>query len=86
MRWPNPFNSQTQILYQLPDEAFVTLDVLDLTGQRVRSLVTGHRQAGANRTLWDGTDDRGYDVGTGIYMMRLRAGPHRAVRKMLILR
>ncbi len=84
--WPNPFNSQTQILYQLPDEAFVTLDVLDLTGQRVRSLVTGHRQAGANRTLWDGTDDRGYDVGTGIYMMRLRAGPHRAVRKMLILR
>jgi flagellar hook assembly protein FlgD len=84
--WPNPFNAQTQILYDLPYDAFVRLDIFDLTGQRIRSIVAGHQPAGTFRTSWDGTDDQGHKAGTGIYMIRLRAGVYRQVRKMLMLR
>ena len=84
--WPNPFNAQTQILYDLPYDAFVRLDIFDLTGQRIRSIVAGHQPTGTFRTSWDGTDDQGHKAGTGIYMIRLRAGVYRQVRKMLMLR
>ena len=84
--WPNPFNAQTQILYEIPDDTFVRLDVFDLKGQRIRSIISGHQLAGTFQTSWDGTDDRGHDAGSGIYMMRLEAGAYREVRKMLMLR
>ena len=62
------------------------LSVYALTGQLVRTLVDGERGAGRYSVTWDGTDDAGRDVASGVYLCRMAAGEYRAVRKMLVTR
>ena len=84
--WPNPFNSSTHFRYELPAAGPVRLDIYDLLGQRVRRLVAGHRGAGFHRALWDGRDEKGRAVASGVYLARLDAGSRSAVRKVIALR
>ena len=84
--WPNPFNSSTHFRYELPAAGPIRLDIYDLLGQRVRRLVAGHRGAGFHRALWDGRDEKGRAVATGVYLARLDAGSRSAVRKVIALR
>ena len=87
--YPNPFNPETWIPYQLAAPSEVTLTIYDMNGGIVRRLEVGHQAAGMfrsrNRALyWDGRNDRGESVASGLYFYTLRAREFAATRKMLI--
>jgi glucose/arabinose dehydrogenase len=83
---PNPFNPRTEIAFTSAAEgAAVQLDVFDLAGRRIRSLVNGVQESGRHVAVWDGTDDRGLQVPAGIYVYRLQQGGVVATRKMALL-
>ncbi len=89
--YPNPFNPETWIPYRLAADAFVTLTIYDLTGQVVRSLDVGHQTAavyeGRSKAIyWDGRNEFGEWVASGVYFYHLSAGDYSATRKMLILK
>lgn len=83
---PNPFNPQTVIAFDLAQDSPVQLVVYDVLGQQVRSLVSGFLPAGSQRVLWDGRDQRGSQVGSGVYFYRLAAGEFVQTRRMMLLK
>jgi hypothetical protein len=83
---PNPFNSSTSIEYSLPKHAHVTVEIFNVLGQRVRSLVDGEQSGGRYAIEWDGRSDNGHELATGIYFYRLSDGDHAEVKKMLLLK
>lgn len=84
--YPNPFNSLTTIPYELPISTNVSLVVYDVLGRRIKILVSEYQEAGRGSVWWDGTDEDGEAVGTGVYIYRLEAGPFAGSRKVTILR
>lgn len=70
---PNPFNPLTAIKYSLPEDSYVAFRVFDLLGREIRSLTHTHLAAGYKRILWDGTDNGGREVPSGIYTYSLEA-------------
>ncbi len=72
--YPNPFNPSTTIGYQLPEAGRVSLVIYDLTGNVVSTLVNESQPAGYYQTVWNGRDQRGVPVATGVYFYRLKAG------------
>ena len=83
--YPNPFNPSTILPYQLPVSTSVRLEVFNLLGQRVTTLVDGNRPAGAHTAVWDATDAAGQAVGAGVYFYRLSGGGATWTRKMVLL-
>lgn len=83
---PNPFNPSTVIRYELARSGNVTLRVYDVRGALVRELWSGHRDTGRYETHWDGRNDSGRLVGSGVYFYRLEAEGYLATRKMLLLK
>jgi len=83
--YPNPFNHETVIRFALPSTQRVVLDVYNLTGQRVTTLLRGLRTAGTYQVRWDGRDAGGQSLASGIYLYRLRAGRQVMTRKLLLL-
>jgi hypothetical protein len=83
--YPNPFNPTTTIRFDLPRPAAVSLSVYDVVGRTVRTLIAGanHRQ-GPHSIVWDGRDDRGVAVASGVYFYELRAGREVLARKMVL--
>ena len=81
---PNPFNPVTVIQYQLPSEAHVTIDVFNIAGKLVTTLVNEEQDAGVKVVTWDGRNGAGEKVASGIYMYRMQAGDHTS-RKMMVL-
>jgi hypothetical protein len=69
--YPNPFNPFTTISFDLPQNGMVTVEVFDLAGHRVRALSRGHLQAGPHQMTWNGRDEQGRAVGSGVYLVRL---------------
>ena len=89
--YPNPFNPETWIPYQLSEPAEVTLTIYDINGQLVRHLALGHQAAGIYRSrsravYWDGRNQLGESVASGLYFYMLTAGEFTATRRMLILK
>ena len=89
--YPNPFNPETWIPYRLAEDAFVTLAIYDGAGQIVRTFEIGHRIAAvyesqSKAVYWDGRNDIGEGVASGVYFYHLSAGNYSATRKMLILK
>jgi hypothetical protein len=90
--YPNPFNPSTTIEYSLPQRANVTLRIYDMLGQEVRTLATGVREAGNFKVVWDGRNNTGYTVSTGLYVYRIEASPldggnaFASFKKMLLLK
>ena len=84
--YPNPFNPVTTIEYHLPESGMVTIEVYNLLGQRVRTLVSEEQNAGQWRVVWDARDDYGRPVSTGMYIYRLTTGQTSLVKKMLLLK
>ena len=84
--YPNPFNAQTVIPYQLSSPSQVNLVVYDILGQPVRVLESGQVEAGFHRVTWDGTDERGKALATGVYYVRLRLGDHSQTRPLTLLK
>jgi len=83
---PNPFNPSTVVSYELGKDEWVELEIFDLLGRKVRTLVDEPRSSGSHLATWDGRDDRGVRVATGAYLYRLRAGGFVASRKLLLIR
>jgi hypothetical protein len=73
--YPNPFNPSTTLSYQLPQDAAVRLEVYDMIGRKVRSLVDESKSAGYYRVVWNGRDETGRDVASGVYLYRFSATP-----------
>jgi hypothetical protein len=84
--YPNPFNPVTTIAYSLPEQSHVMLEIFNILGQRVRTLLGAFQSAGYHRITWDGKDDQGKDVSSGIYFYRLEAGDFTDSKKMVILK
>ena len=83
---PNPFNSQTVLSYFLLEPSLTRLEVFTLTGQRVAVLRQGPQQAGYHRLHWDGRDDAGHPVASGLYLYRLMTEKTVLTRKLVLLR
>ena len=83
--YPNPFNPSTIIPYQLPASGHVRLDVFNVLGQRLATLVDAERSAGAHTAQWDGTDAAGRAVGAGVYIYRLSSGGMTESRRMVLV-
>jgi hypothetical protein len=84
--YPNPFNPSTTISYGLPADADVRVEIYNLLGQNVRTLVDEHQSAGYKAVIWDGRDNSGSSVSTGVYFYRIEAGKFQASRKMLLIK
>ena len=83
---PNPFNPRTNIRFDLPGASSVRLTIHGVDGRLVRTLIDEPTPAGRHHVTWDGTDDRGNGVATGVYYYRLRAGAFRASRRLVLLK
>ena len=89
--YPNPFNPETWIPYRLAEDANVTLTIYDSSGQVVRTLDVGHQIASAYESrskavYWDGRNEFGEPVASGIYFYTLTTGDFSATRRMVILK
>ena len=83
---PNPFNPRTNIRFELPDDLPVHLQVFDLRGRLVRTLVDAPLTAGRQEIAWDGRDQAGRNVGAGTYLYRLEAGEFTGAGRMLLVK
>jgi len=84
--YPNPFNPATEIKFDIPKESHVKIVIYDITGKEVRTLVDEVVKPGAYRILWDGTDNSGNKVTSGIYFYRMIAGSYVSVKKMVLIK
>ena len=83
--YPNPFNPSTVIGYELSHPSVVRIDIYNVLGRKVKTLVDGFQNFGPGRVVWDATDDRGQGVPAGIYIYSLKAEGVRINRKMLLI-
>jgi len=84
--YPNPFNPSTRIDYEVDKRGYVELVVFDLLGRHVRTLVAAEQQPGQHHVLWDGKNDHGELVSSGVYLYQLRAGSSSMTKRMLLLK
>ncbi len=83
---PNPFNPETQIKYDLPATGLVQLTVYNILGQKVKVVVNEVQEAGHRSAAWDGKDDAGKEVASGIYFYKLQTGSFEKTKKMVLLK
>ena len=84
--YPNPFNPETSIVYQLDAAGAVQLEVLNVRGQVVKTLVDAVQPAGPHQVIWRGDTDSGQPAASGVYLARLRAGGRIKTQKMVLLK
>jgi len=84
--YPNPFNGSTQISFSLPGECRLALEIFNVTGQRVKTLARATFPGGHHIITWNGSDQTGRPVSSGLYFSRLQADEFSAVRKIVLLR
>jgi hypothetical protein len=84
--YPNPFNPTTTIKYDLKQAGDVRLTIYNLLGQKVHTLVNARQEAGYQSAIWDGRNDVGSGVASGIYIYRLEAGNYISTRKMILMK
>jgi len=84
--YPNPFNPTTTIKFDIATPSHTSLEIYNVKGQKVKTLIDGSYGVGKHQVVWNGKDDSGNDVGGGIYFYRLNAGDYTSIRKMLLLK
>lgn len=84
--YPNPFNPTTKIEFSLPTGTNVTLEVFNVLGEKVKTLVDGPMAAGSHSVEWNSTNARGETVASGVYFYRIAAGENVATRKMMLMK
>ncbi len=84
--FPNPFNPSTSIEYTMPKRGHLSLKVFNVRGELVRTLINGVRDQGSDRVVWDGTNDAGRQVSSGVYFYEARTGDKVEVRKMALVK
>jgi len=84
--YPNPFNSATTIDYSIPRQSRVTIDIYNLLGQKVKSLINEIIPAGNYTAIWDGTDSNNRSVSSGVYYYRISAGDMTDTKKLVLMK
>ena len=84
--YPNPFNADINIEYNLPFKSHIELEIYDLSGHRVQTLVNEPQKAGYHTTIWDGRNENNIPVSSGLYFYRINAGNFTKVRKMTMIK
>ncbi|MFC1729222.1 T9SS type A sorting domain-containing protein, partial [candidate division KSB1 bacterium] len=84
--YPNPFNPETNIAFELPKTERVRIDIYNILGQKVRTLVDREFKAGIRTIKWDATNDFGSKVASGMYIYRVVAGSNVASKKMMVIK
>jgi len=84
--YPNPFNPIARIDYALIQKNYVTLDIHNLIGRKVKTLVSLEKDAGFHSTYWDATNNAGDPVSAGVYLYTIQAGEFRQTKKMILLK
>jgi hypothetical protein len=84
--YPNPFNPITTIRYDVPEESMVRVDIYNILGQKVRTLVNSVHQPGYHAVQWNGTNDFGVPVASGMYIYRIQAKDFVAVKKLVLMK
>ncbi len=84
--YPNPFNPTTTIVYDVPEDSYVTLTIYDLMGRRVYELVSGRVSPGTYSIIWNGTDANNNSVASGMYLYQLKSGDFVETKKLVLLK
>lgn len=84
--YPNPFNPSTTISYTLPEDSMVSVDIFNIKGQLVRSLLSDVQQRGSHSVIWNGRDSQDRACASGFYFYRVQAGNHSLTRKILMMK
>ena len=84
--YPNPFNPTTSIEFALPEASEISLEIYNLLGQKVRTLVSGYVPAGYVNTSWDGLDQNGKEISSGTYIYRLQTADQTFSKKMVLMK
>ena len=84
--YPNPFNPETNISYQLSESSNVNLSIYNVKGQKIRSLINGIEEAGHKNIIWTGKDDSGKDVSSGVYFYKLKTTKYNKIKKMILMK
>jgi len=84
--FPNPFNPTTAIRYSVAEKTTVEIEIYDLRGRIIRTLIRGEVEPGLYEAVWNGRDDAGQTVPSGVYFYRLKVGSYDSVMKMLMLK
>jgi len=84
--YPNPFNPTTRIEYSVKETAPVSLEIFNVKGQKVRTLVNEVMTAGNHSVVWNGKDEAGKDAGSGVYFYRMTTPRYTATQKMILMK
>jgi hypothetical protein len=84
--YPTPFNPSTSIRFSLKDAGKVRIQIYNLKGQLVKNLINSDLQSGNHQIVWDGRDDRGNGVSSGIYLYRMESGDYTRTNKMMLMK
>lgn len=84
--YPNPFNPTTTVKYNMEESANVSIDIYNVKGRKVKTLVNDVQSAGSHTEVWNGSNDNGETVGSGIYFMKMRAGNVESTKKMVLMK
>ena len=84
--YPNPFNPVTTIQYHVPDNGPVTIIIYDLTGRKIKTLVTQFSTPGRYSIIWNGTNDFGKSISSGMYFYRMEAPGFKSVKKLMLVK
>jgi hypothetical protein len=84
--YPNPFNPSTSVRYNIARAEKVSLNIYNLRGQKVKTLINESKTAGAHTVSWDGTDEAGNPVASGVYYLRLQTDTARETRKLTMIK
>jgi hypothetical protein len=84
--YPNPFNPETTIEYELPQAGPVRLEVYNILGQKIKTLIDQNQVAGVHRVVWNGKNELSEAVASGIYLYRIQSQDFEATKRMLLIR
>ena len=84
--YPNPFNPETTIFFYLSENSDIELDIYNIKGQKIKSLLSDQISAGEHSIVWDGRDDSGKSVSSGIYFYKMKTGNYEKTKRMVLLK
>lgn len=84
--YPNPFNPETVIKYALPEDCHVELTIYNMLGQKVKTLISQYQNAGYKMVHWNGKDDKGNEIASGVYFYKIKSPKYSETKKMVSLR
>ena len=84
--YPNPFNAQTAIEYNVPESRHVRVDIFNISGQKIQTLVNQRQPAGRHKVIWNGTTNTGESASSGVYLIKLNSGSTTRQKKVTLIK